>query len=58
MEEKKRFPVISAKFGKKISKTAGKSPSGEDINIGFQQPVENRFGNFPPRAVEKYGYPK
>jgi hypothetical protein len=57
-EDKKRFSAISANFSKKMNKIAEKRMRIREIHTGFQQLVENYFGNFPPLRIEKYGYPK
>jgi len=57
-EPKKQISAISANFGKKMNKNAGKQQTKPNIHIGFQQLVENCFGNFPPMRITKYGYPK
>ena len=57
-ELKKQISAISANFGKKMNKNVGKQRTEPDIHIGFQQLVENCFGNFPPPHLTKYGYQK
>lgn len=57
-EKKKRFSVISANFGKKMNKNAEKQASDASIHMGFQQLVENCFGNFPLLQLGKNSYQK
>ncbi|MBQ7313170.1 MAG: hypothetical protein IJW81_06265 [Clostridia bacterium] len=57
-ELKKQISAISANFGKKMNKNVGTQRTKPDIHMGFQQLVENCFGNFPPPKLTKYGYPK
>ena len=48
----------SDKMGEKRAEKHRYAKTYPHIHMGFQQPVENRLGNFPRFAQVKYGYQK